>query len=229
MSLTCGPWGTLTAGACAGGCTIPEGTDPAVIAAAEDQASAMLRLLSGNQIGVCETTIRPLGECPVCSRVPCCGAGDRVRLTTPYGPPTSVIEVRVDGVVTPGWVYYPSTGLLYRAGGESWPRRDVKADTATLAVDVTVGVEPDAWALAVWAELACEIVASCVGGKCRLPRNATSVSSQGVSISLTPDAIKHLIPSVSGWVASVNPVNKRAPSLVSSPDLTPDGGGSCGC
>jgi hypothetical protein len=227
---TCADWGPVAEG-CYSGCDMPADVAPDVLAVAQEQAAIMLRHLSGNQYGICTETLRPLGECPVCRRAPCCGAPDRVKVTSGVGPVTEVTEVRVDGVaVDPAmWRFYPSTGLLYRLG-EAWPSRDNKAEpVGSLEVDAVIGTVPDAWALAVYAELVCELVKSCTGQKCRLPRNATQVTSQGVTVSLSEVELKHLLPSVAGWVAAVNPLNKRQPAAVWSPDVVSVGGGGCGC
>lgn len=211
---------------CVGGCTIPADTDPDLLAAASVLAGNILRTLSGNRVGTCETTIRPLPECGTCvGRCSCSGSGDRIRLTSPEGPITAVTEVTVDGVpmLSDLWRFYPSGQLLYAVPPEVWPTRDSKwadcDETGTMCVEVVIGNEPDEWALAVHAELTCELVKSCTDQKCRIPRNATQVTGQGVSITLSPTELKQFIPAVAGWVAAVNPNNAQSFAKVWSPDL----------
>lgn len=215
---------------CVNGCTIPADTDPDLLEAVSIRAGIILRTLSGNTVGLCEDTLRPLSECGVCRGVCRCGSGDRIRLLSSDGNPvTEVTQVQIDGetVATSTYRFYPSSQLLYRVPPDVWPSRDVKwagcGDPDTMCVDVTTGSEPDAWALDVHAELVCQLLKSCQGQPCRLPSKASQVVGQGVTITLTPEEIKQFIPSVSAWVAAVNPGKKTHPSRLYSPDLS----GSC--
>lgn len=237
MVMDCDTWEEPTPGSCGGGCSIPADTDPDVITAASVKAGTILHTLSGGRVGTCETVLRPIGECcGVCwGRCRCAGSGDRVRLQSSAGPVTAVTEVKVDGVVVPPelWRYYPSSETLYRVPDGVWPRVDRKfADCdqpETMCVTVLVGNEPDAWAQAVHAELTCELVKACTTGKCRIPANASSVSSQGISITLTPTEAKQFIPAVAGWVAAVNPDNAQSVPASFSPDTAMRGTPGCGC
>lgn len=211
---------------CVGGCTLPSDTDPDVLESASIRAGIILRTLSGNRVGTCVDTVRPLGECAICRGVcRCLNAGDRIRVTSQFGPVTDVTEVVVDGDVidSDGWRFYPSGQLLYRVPPDVWPRVDHKwadcGDADTMCVEVVVGYEPDAWALDVHAELTCELVANCAGGPCRLPRNATTISGQGVTVNLSPTELKQFIPAVAGWVAAVNPDNAESLPKLYSPDF----------
>lgn len=222
--MDCDTWPVPTAGDCVSGCTIPDDVDPDLLEAASAQAGVILRTLSGNRVGTCTDTIRPLSECGVCRGFCRCGSGDRIRVLSSSGPVVSVTEVTVDGVEVPDdeWRFYPSSQLLYRVPPEVWPYRDTKwADcdaVGSMCVDVLVGSVPDAWALAVHAELTCELLLSCTGGKCRIPRNATQVSGQGVTVTLSEVELKQFIPAVAGWVAAVNPAGATQPTRVWSPD-----------
>lgn len=104
------------------------------------------------------------------------------------GPVASVQEVKVDGVVlTPGADYHVDDfRKLVRLGGESWPicQDFTKADTEadTWSVTFTSGeAVPLAGKLAV-GELAVEIMKSCAGQACAIPKNATQVTRQGITI-----------------------------------------------
>lgn len=212
---------------CVNGCTIESDTDPELLEQTSILAGTILRTLSGNRVGLCTDVIRPLSECGVCRGYCRCGSGDRVRLFSTVGPVVDVTEVKVDGAVidASGYRFYPSPQLLYRVPPDVWPTRDHKwadcGDDGTMCVEVTVGSEPDAWAVNVHTELVCELLKSCTGQTCRLPKNATSVSGQGVSITISPDDVHRFIPSVAAWVAAVNPSNATQPVKVFSPDLHP--------
>lgn len=216
---------------CVSGCTIPADTDPDLLEQASILAGNILRTLSGNRVGTCADTIRPLSECGVCRGYCRCGSGDRIRVLSSNGPVVEVVQVNVDGApVDPSeWRFYPSGQLLYRVPPDVWPTKDVKwadcGDPDTMCVDVLVGSEPDAWALSVHAELTCELLLSCAGDECRIPTNATQVSGQGVTITLSADELKGFIPSVAAWVAAVNPNSATQPTRVYSPDLNCAGGG----
>lgn len=216
---------------CVNGCTIDADTDPELLEQTSVLAGTILRTLSGNRVGTCSDTIRPLSECGVCRGWCRCGSGDRIRVLSSNGPILEVTQVSVDGVPVSGdtWRFYPSSQLLYRVPPDVWPTRDVKwadcGDPDTMCVDVLVGSEPDAWALNVHAELTCELLKACTGGPCRLPRNATTISGQGVTVTLTPDQINQFLPSVSAWVAAVNPSKATQPTKLFSPDLDRNGWG----
>lgn len=224
--MDCDTWPVPAEGLCVNGCTIPDDTDAELLESLSVQAGIILRTLSGNRVGTCADTIRPLSECGVCRGYCRCGSGDRIRVLSSFGPVTAVTEVNVDGVEVDeaGWRFYPSSQLLYRVPPDVWPNRDVRwadcDEPDTMCVDVVVGTPPDAWALAVHAELVCELLKSCTGVACRIPRNATSVVGQGVSITLSPTELKQFIPSVAGWVAAINPANATQPTKVWSPDTS---------
>lgn len=227
--MNCDTWPIPEPGACVGGCDIPEDVDEDLLEAASIQAGVILWTLSGHRVGLCADTVRPISECPTCRGICCCGSGDRIRLYSPSGPISGVGEVNIDGDIVPttDYRFYPSGQMLYRQPPDLWPTVDRKwsecGEPETMCVQVLIGNAPDAWALAVHAELTCELLRNCMGLKCRLPRNATSVTGQGVSITLSPTELKQFIPAVAGWVAAVNPNNAQDFSRVYSPDLVPKG------
>lgn len=200
--------------------------DPKVIAAIA-KTSAMMTRLSGYTIGLCDATLRPLDNCHQC-RTWCCGGADGIRLSGPHGLWVhEVIQVNNGGVmVDPAtWEWDHEEQVLWRTPPDRWPTRDTRWEPCgtpdAFCVDVKVGSEPDAWALSVANELACEIVRSCTGAKCRLPKNATQVVGQGVTVTLSDQEIKTLIPEVAGWVDAVNPLGAVLPARIFSPDLAP--------
>lgn len=217
---------------CVGGCTIDADTDPDLLELASIQAGVILRTLSGGRVGTCEDVIRPLSECRKCrGGCRCLDAGDRIRISSNHGPVTAVTEVDDGGTILDPDVYrfYPSGQTLYRVPPDVWPNRDLKwadcGDPDTFCVTVVIGYEPDALALAVHAELTCELLKSCNGDECRLPSQAAVISGQGVTINLTPEQVAQFIPSVSRWVAAVNPDKAQSLPRLHSPDL--DNGHGC--
>jgi hypothetical protein len=149
--MDCDMWPIPETGLCAGGCTIPEDADPDLLEAASIQAGVILRTLSGNRVGTCSDTIRPLSECGVCRGYCSCGSGDRIRILSSSGPVVEVTQVSVDGAPVSGdsWRFYPSGQLLYRVPPDVWPSTDTKwadcGDVDTMCVDVLIGSTPDAW------------------------------------------------------------------------------------
>ena len=226
--MDCDTWPVPTEGDCVGGCTIPDDVDADLLESASIQAGVILRRLSGNQIGQCVDVLRPLHGCG-CRSTCYCG-GDRLRLLSPAGPVTGIESISEGGVVLAETEYrfFPSSQLLYRLPPAVWPNGDNKTldcdEDGAFCISALIGYEPDAWALAVHAELTCELIKSCTDGKCRIPRNATQVTGQGVTVTLSANEVKQFIPAVSAWVAAVNPDGAQIPPMVSSPDLND---GSC--
>ena len=195
-------------------------------------ASAIMARLSGYTIGLCETEIRPLSMCPEC-RSWCCGGSDSIYLPGPMSVPVwEVTRVRLGALEydPTTWRFDRQTRMLYRRPPEVWPRRDEKWSEAgegeAFVVDATIGTPPDAWALDVLARLVKELVLSCIGSKCRLPSNVTTVTSQGLSIRLRDNEINTFIPELGAWMNAVNPHNARLPGAVFSPDIATSHRGS---
>jgi hypothetical protein len=227
--MNCDLWPIPEAG-CYAGCDIPEGVGADLLESASIQAGVILRTLSGNRVGLCADIVRPVSECGTCrGHCTCADAGDRVRLYSAYGPIAGVGEINIDGdVVDPAeYRFYPSGQVLYRVPPGLWPTSDRKwaecGDLDTFCVQVLIGAAPDAWALAVHAELTCELLLSCTGGECRIPTNATQVTGQGVTVTLSATELVNFIPAVAAWVAAVNPAKATQPSKLYSPDTAPCG------
>lgn len=215
-----------------GECCPPESdVDPDLALRMAEVASAMMSRLSGYTIGQCSTTIRPLDICPVC-RSWCCGGADGLRLTGPD-------QRRVWDVTAVHWGedtldpmeyrYDREKQTLWRVPPDTWPLKDDRTaecgEPGAFCIDVVIGAPPDAWALQVATTLTCELIQSCTGGKCRLPRNATQVTGQGVTVQLRVEDINTMLPEVSAWVAAVNPYGARLPAALYSPELDPGGSG----
>lgn len=219
-------------------CETVDGINTEIIENAISTASNMMTRLSGYTIGQCSGTIRPLTICGEC-RGYCCGGADGIRLIGKDARQiTQVSRVRLGPDVYPvtDWRFDEETQMLWHVPPGTWPHKDARWDEdgtgEAFSVDVIMGAEPDAWARAVGTLLACELVRSCTNQKCRLPKNATSVSSQGVTVTLSDADVKALLPEVAGWVAVVNPYDAVLPARMFSPDLAHEvrgGGGCCGC
>lgn len=202
--------------------------DAATIEAAEKIAVAILMRRSGFTVGLCNATIRPLGPCPVCRRFLCCGSGDWIHLSGPYGMRVdSVTQVRIgaDPVPPESWYFDADTQTLWTVPPMMWPNADERWSAPgagdAFTVDAVVGSPPDPWALDVAASLTCELVKSCRNEKCRLPRNATQVTGQGITVRLSDSQVTDMLPEVTAWLAAVNPFNAMLPAAVWSPDVTP--------
>jgi len=102
-------------------------------------------------------------------------------------PVASVVSVKINGQTLPVTGYrVDNYRELVRLGGFTWPicQDMTLPDTAdnTWSVTVSVGEEvPTIGRMAV-GELAMEIMRSCLGEACAIPRNATSVTRQGITI-----------------------------------------------
>ena len=217
-------------------CQLPDDLPGDVFDKAVATGSAIMTRLSAYRIGLCEEQIRPLGMCPSC-RTWCCGGTDSIYLRAKAARPVwDVTSVRLGPIE-----YDPSTWrfdrvdrMLYRTPPEVWPKKDEKWSDAgegeAFVVDALVGSPPDAWALDVLGHLVRELTLSCTGGKCRLPSNVTTVTSQGISIRLRDQEVNTLIPELGAWKNAVNPFDARLPGAVFSPDIKPHNGvgGCCG-
>ena len=211
------PWPIDIEACCRGaGLDLDDESNAARVASVIDQVSEMLARWSGGAYGGC-ATVRPLEPCGRC-RTGCCAQGDCLVLHSA----SAVTAVRIygNGLDPDDYRFDPARGVLCTTlPGTRWPHRDPRsAEVPAMEVDTLVGAEPDAWALAVAAELACELLRSCAGEKCRLPRNATQVTAQGVTITLAEDELKYALPSVIAWVQTVNPVGAKRPARVLSPE-----------
>lgn len=192
-------------------------------------ASSIMTRLSAYTIGTCEAEIRPLNLCPEC-RTWCCGGADSLYIKGPFGVNVwDVISVRLgpDAYPENTWRYDRDTRTLWRVPPDVWPRKDEKWSNAgegeAFVVDALLGVPPDAWALDVAARLVKELYLSCMGKKCRLPSNTTSVTSQGITIRLRDEEVNTFIPELAAWVHAVNPHGARLPAMVMSPEVSEGG------
>lgn len=119
--------------------------------------------------------------------------------------------------------------FLVRTDGDCWPTcQDYNVDTGTGAFIVTyyIGVEVPGVLLRAAGELACEYAKSCIGADCRLPQRMTSLSRQGVSVSLVDVDVMLRngltgLTTVDQVIRSFNPYGLTSKMKVSSPDWPP--------
>lgn len=150
-----------------------------------------------------------------------------LREVTLWGAASSVDEVKVDGVTLDVSAYrLDRGGRLVRVDGEDWPLCQNLAapdtDTGTWSVTYTPGATVDgqgAWAAGV---LAGEFVKACTGVECRLPRNVTQVTRQGVVQTISPETFpggRTGIHEVDAYIERWNPYGHKTPPMVWSPEL----------
>jgi hypothetical protein len=142
-------------------------------------------------------------------------------------PVTSVIAVKVDGVVLDATAYrVDDWQKLVRVDGEHWPRcQDLsRPDSAvgTWSVTYTFGQPLPADGRLAVTKLAAEIANLCHGGDCVLTDRVIQVVREGVTIELDNyEAIRAGgtgLPVVDRFVGQVNPKGVRVAPAVFSPD-----------
>lgn len=216
--------------------------------ASEDMAIDILYKLSGQQFGTCDAVARPcpergsqirfVGMQPWEPFVPVywggawlnltCGcAGSSCAVTGPRvvhlpGPVQSVESVHIgDELLAPSG-YVLEGDVLYRIEG-TWPGQDMGkplGENGTWSVEYTKGYPPPAATAMLVALLAKEFVLACTDQKCRLPRNVTNVTRNGVSYQVyDPAKIFHAgktgLAEIDLWLSATNPhVLQSAPSVI---------------
>lgn len=160
-----------------------------------------------------------------------CEDARRIRLPGPIG---RVEAVLVDGVAVPTSAYQVvDNEWLVRTDGKGWPRHQDMYAAPTAANTFTVryfrGTAPDdldAFAAGVLALEFYNLLRTGDKSACRLPRNATSVVRQGVTMDLSTSGFadgKSGIPEVDAIVSMKNPYLLRTPAVVMSIDTIPRG------
>lgn len=144
--------------------------------------------------------------------------GSPIAVRLPRSPVVAVTEVLVGGEAFAAWHLLPS-GWLERTDGKPWAVCD--GDTE---ITYEFGRPPPAGGRDAAIELALELVRYRFGLEgCRLPRRATQVVRQGVSITIDP--LQFLSEGGTGllvvdlWLRAVNPDRGTQPARVWSPDL----------
>lgn len=145
---------------------------------------------------------------------------------TSAAPIFSVTEIWQDGqLLDPSTYKVMGKARIYRTDGKGWPycqRLDLPLTAHdTLGVSYMWGEPVPAGGDMMTAVLAREMARACMGEKCRLPGRVTSVSRDGVSMTLDPTLIYKFrvtgLPEVDQWVASVNPHGTVQPPYIRFP------------
>lgn len=220
--------------------------DPHTQCRAVTMAWDILRLLSGGQVGNCPVLLRPCLQepCNECStrwmdphildgewvNTPCygnnCSCGELCEIVLP-GKVADIWSITIDGCQVDANTYrVDNFNRLVRTNGECWPSCQYldrpPEQEGTMAVWYIPGVTPNAsgmWAAGI---LACEVAKACMGQKCRLPASVTSITRQGVSMTMDEGMFSNGltgIREVDVYLKTINPNGLMIPSTVWSPDL----------
>jgi hypothetical protein len=207
--------------------------DPDILDAAQSLAEQLLWALSGYRVGRCvfREAFRPAaaGGCGFPYKdengywrnggrtgSSCC----RVLLT--HRPVISVTSVTEPGhLLDPA--EYVLEGSWLRSRNGCWPMA-AECEDPELQVTYLAGVPFPAGTAAAVGEVACEYLTALEGGQCRLPSRATSITRQGVTVTLDTAADfvargRIGLPITDAWLESVVGVGPRVASRVYSPDL----------
>jgi hypothetical protein len=208
------------------------GVAPELLDAAQSLAGQLLWAMSGYRVGRCSyrEAFRPAltGECGVPykdgngnwhngGRL-----GDCCRVLLSHRPVSKIIEV-IDGGVVLDPSAYAMEGSWLRRRGACWTT-SAPCNDPELTVTYEAGVPfPIGTGVAV-GEIACEYLSALQNQTCRLPSRATSITRQGVTVTLDTArdflAVGRLgLPVTDAWLESVVGVGPRVPSRVYSPDL----------
>lgn len=144
------------------------------------------------------------------------------------GPVASVTEVKIDGVVLSAAAYRVDDGnWLVRQDGGAWPlRQDLNLPagvTGTWTVKYKQGLAVPVGGQIAAGALAHEYAKGCVGAPCRIPKQAQSISRQGVTFEVMPDEPNDAltgVPEADQWLRAVNPGKLRQRPQVSSLDVS---------
>jgi hypothetical protein len=161
----------------------------------------------------------------------CCSCEPRCQVWLPmpvYSIPATGIQVGSDIIPVDSWRVDDAQWLV-RTDGECWPEcQDYNTDSGDSFFQVTYfrGQAVPSVMLRAAGELACEYAKACVGAPCRLPQRVTSISRQGVSVSLTDvDVLLRNgftgINTVDQIIRQFNPYALASSMTVSSPDWPP--------
>lgn len=217
--------------------------DPALLAMAASLAEELLWSLSGYRIGVC--TYREAFRQPNAGY---CGfpykdyrgnwrnggqtGGMCCRVLLDHRPVESIEKV-VDGGVVLDVSQYAVEGSWLRRRGACW-LTSFPCDDPELIVTYQAGVPFPPGTGAAVGEVACEYLTGMQGGVCRLPSRATSITRQGVTVTLDGAALppstrrrgeiyvgarRTGLPISDAWLESVSGPGPRMASRVYSPDL----------
>lgn len=168
-----------------------------------------------------------------------CSCGGLSSVELGYAPIISIDSVTVDGVELDEDRYrvddFVRLVRLADADGSNpgWPRcQDLSlpsTEDGTWEVELTWGRMPPQLGVTAAAVLACELALSCnpeTQDKCRLPKNATSVTREGLTIVMSPSDFldkngKTGLYEVDLFLRAVNPERARRSGTVWTPTMDP--------
>lgn len=216
-----------------------EGIDPEVVARAEEMAATTLRMLTLEQVGGVPITVMPCGSgCrkprysvfhPILletGRYANCWCSDGCGcITEPtvtlVGPVGRIDEVQINGEIVPATAYELWDGdKLVRIDGGRWPVCAGRNFTVTYLN----GYEVDQMGQFIAGVLAMEYIKAATGdskNKCRLPSSVTSLTRQGVSMTIAPGLFPNNqtgITEVDLYVRQWNPNGLKVANAIYSPD-----------
>jgi hypothetical protein len=159
----------------------------------------------------------------------CCTCEPTCQVWLP-GPVYSIPATGIsqDGAIVPVDAWRVDNGQwLVRTDGNCWPDcADYDTDTNAFTVTYFKGLAVPSVLLRAAGELACEWARSCTGAACRLPQRVTSISRQGVSVTLADVAqlLEHGLtglPTVDQVIRQFNPNSLTSKMSIASPDWPP--------
>lgn len=161
----------------------------------------------------------------------CCSCEPRCQVYLPgpiYSIPATGITIGSEIIPIDSW-RVDDTKWLVRTDGDCWPEcQDFNTDSGDTFFQVTYfkGQPVPNVLLRAAGELACEWARACAGADCRLPQRVTSISRQGVSVSMSDmDALLRDgltgIPTVDQVILRFNPYRLPSKMNIASPDWPP--------
>lgn len=161
----------------------------------------------------------------------CCSCEPRCQVWLPppvYSIAATGITVGSDIIPIDSW-RVDNAQWLVRTDGDCWPEcQDFNSDSGDSFFEVTYnkGQPVPNVILRAAGEVACEYAKACTGAPCRLPQRVTSISRQGVSVSLTDvDVLLRNgltgIPTVDQVIRQFNPYGLTSKMRIDSPDWPP--------
>lgn len=174
---------------------------------------------------------RNCAGCGTWSDFGCCPCGPRCQVWLP--PPVASIPatgITVGGDIIPVDAWRVDNGQwLVRTDGECWPEcQDYNTDAGDTFFQVTYfkGLQVPNVLLRAAGELACEWARGCSGADCRLPQRVTSLTRQGMSVSMVDldTLLSHGltgVATVDQVIRQFNPYGLPSKMSIASPDWPP--------
>jgi hypothetical protein len=143
------------------------------------------------------------------------------------GPVAQIETVWLDGAELPVESFrVDNLHRIVRVDGECFPScQNMNAaldEAGSFGIEYVPGIVPNESGLWAAGVLACEFSKACTGGKCRLPSSVTTITRQGVTMTMDAGMFSNNltgIREVDAYLVSVNPNGHRIPPMVWSPDV----------